>query len=112
MKTCETPLCEGTTVRARYCRQCYERRRAQSVERRSWCTHYAKSEKRLAAHREAARDYRAAGKEPRGVCVYCDGSTSSTKNTRCLPCYRAKVLPRARLKGLQRSREARTHERG
>lgn len=101
MKPCDTPMCDETTKRAPLCRRCYERKRSQTPWRRSWAAKYAKSPQRREAHRQAGRDYRAAGKEPRGVCAYCEGPTSSTKNTRCLACYRAQVLPRARAKGLR-----------
>lgn len=101
MKPCDTPLCDGVTKRAALCQRCYERKRAMSPTRRSWLAKYAKSEKRLEAHRQTCRDYRAAGKEPKGTCAYCDGPTSSMKNTRCLACYRAQVLPRAQAKGLR-----------
>lgn len=101
MKPCETPLCDGTTVRARWCRRCYDRYRSQTVQRKTWVTQYEKRPDRREARRLRHRDYREAGKEPKGSCLYCETPTSSTKNTRCLRCYRLYILPAARARGLK-----------
>lgn len=107
MKPCETPMCDGTTVRARWCRRCYDRFWAQTPQRKAWVACYEQREDRLEARRQRNKDYRDAGKVPPGSCVYCDAPTSSTRNWRCLPCYQAKVLPLARAKGLRKIHQER-----
>jgi len=105
MKSCDTPLCDGMTVRAALCRPCYERKRwadpmarAAKIKRMK---RYAKRDYVRQAHLEACRAYRQAGKVEPGECLYCQGPTSGIRARRCLRCYRARVLPVATRRGLQ-----------
>lgn len=105
MKPCDTPLCEGMTVKAALCRRCYERKRWQDpvvrAARVKQQRKYAKRKYVREAHREACRAYREAGKVEPGECLYCGGPTSGLRAKRCLRCYRARVLPVAMKNGLR-----------
>lgn len=99
MKPCDTPLCEGATVRARYCRPCYERRRLHTPERQAWIKRYNRKPRVREQKREGCADYRWAGKGD-GQCSVCGGRTADKRAQRCVSCYMAQVLPAARRRGL------------
>jgi len=103
-KPCGTPLCEGEVVTARECRRCYERRRWADPERKRAARGYARRPGAREAHRLACRDYREAGKVKRGICEVCGGGTSEERARRCLRCFRERVLPGARVRGLEAMR--------
>jgi hypothetical protein len=104
VKPCDTPLCEGVTVKAALCRRCYERKRWADPEVKARRTKqqrkYAKREYVRQAHREACQAYREAGKVEPGECLFCGGPTSGIRAKRCLACYRARILPGATKRGL------------
>lgn len=98
-RPCATPMCDGRVTFAATCRRCYEARRAQTPERKAWARKYARRPYVQKMKAEACKDYYDAGKN-RGVCCVCGGETADKRALRCLPCYRAQVLPRAGAKGL------------
>ena len=101
MKPCDTPMCEGTTVRAKWCRRCYDRHREQTTARKTWVTKYMQRPHVKQMRKENNQAYRDAGKVIRGECEHCGGPTTDQRARRCLACYRARVLPLARKRGLK-----------
>lgn len=98
-KPCPTPGCDGVVTYARACKACYEARRAYLPKRILARVRYDASRRGQEVHRRARAAYRARNPKPKKPCADC-GLPCSQHATRCVKCYQARVLPRARARGL------------